>query len=69
MPRPQHYVPALSRFVVSVLYHEARRRKTPMTRLADTLLTDALRGSEGWREAESSQALREEPTTYRPQEP
>lgn len=53
MPRLRHYSPALSRFMVSVLYHEAKRRKMPMTKLTDHLLRQALDGSEGWRTAES----------------
>jgi hypothetical protein len=51
--RPRHYSPAISRFMVSVLYHEAKRRKIPMTKLTDHLLRMALDGSESWREAES----------------
>ena len=65
MARPRHYCPALNRFLVSALYHEARRRKTPMTRLADQILTEALRGSQGWQEAEH-QGLREQSSQYRP---
>ena len=53
MARQRHYSPALSRFMVSVLYHEAKRRKMPMTKLTDHLLRHALAGSDGWREAES----------------
>ena len=51
MPRPQHYSPALSRFMVSVLYHEAKRRQMPMTKLTDHLLRHALDGSESWKES------------------
>jgi hypothetical protein len=46
-----HYCPAISRFLVSALYHEARRRKMPMTKLANTLLTEILKDTEGWKEA------------------
>jgi hypothetical protein len=53
MPRPRHYSPALSRFMVSVLYHEAKARKIPMTKLTDDLLRQSLTGSEGWRQTES----------------
>lgn len=53
MPRFRHYSPQLSRFVVSVLYHEAKRRKIPMTRLTDDLLRQSLSGSESWQKAES----------------
>ena len=43
-----HYVPAIDRFVVKVLFHEARHRGIPMTRLVDELLRAALKGSAGW---------------------
>jgi hypothetical protein len=64
MARPSHYCPALSRFNVCALYHEARRRGMPMTRLADQIVAEALRGSAGWQEAEKAQGLREQPTPY-----
>lgn len=48
MPRPQHYSPAIERFLVSVLYHEARHRKIPMTRLANEILKNGLADSPGW---------------------
>jgi len=51
MPRPRHYSPQLSRFMVSVLYHEAKRRKMPMTKLTDHLLRQALGGSESWHQS------------------
>ena len=54
MPRTTHYSPALDRFLVSVLYHEAKRRKQPMTVVANTVLTDALKDTEGWRLAEEA---------------
>ncbi|MDB6124288.1 MAG: hypothetical protein JWQ71_3281 [Pedosphaera sp.] len=38
MPRPQYYSPAIERFLVSALYHEARKRKIPMTRLTNEIL-------------------------------
>ncbi len=53
MARPRHYTPAISRFMVSVLFHEAKRRKMPMTKLTDHLLRQALDGSESWKTAES----------------
>ena len=52
MAKPRHYSPQLGRFLVCVLYHEARRRGQPMTALANQLLESALAGSAGWREAE-----------------
>jgi hypothetical protein len=48
MPRPQHYSPAIQRFLVSVLYHEARSKKIPMTKLTNQILEDRLKGSTGW---------------------
>jgi hypothetical protein len=51
MASPRHYSPQLSRFMVSVLYHEAKRRKMPMTKLTDYLLRQALDGSESWHES------------------
>jgi hypothetical protein len=61
MPRPKYYSPTIDRFLVSVLYHEARRQKKPMTALTNALLETALRSSEGWRHAESALALKEDP--------
>jgi len=48
MPKVQHYTPAIERFLVSVLYHEAQHRKVPMTRLANEILKGALADSVGW---------------------
>ncbi len=48
MARPLHYSPQISRFLVSVLYHEAKHRKIPMTKLTDDLLAQALQGTSGW---------------------
>ena len=61
MVRARWYSPQLDRFLVSALYHEARRRKVPMTRLANQLLESALAGSAGWREAEVAMRLSEGP--------
>lgn len=63
MARPTHYTPALSRFTVSLLYHEARHRGIPMTRLADTLLRESLKGSPGWEHA-TTLRVAEDPPTY-----
>ena len=55
MPRKcPYYTPRISRFLVSVLYHEARSRQIPMTDLTEALLTQSLEGSESWRAAEAS---------------
>lgn len=53
MRKFRHYSPEISRFLVSVLYREAKRRKMPMTKLVDHLLRQALQGTEGWKTAES----------------
>ena len=50
----RHYSPQLDRFLVCALYHEAKRRRKPMTRLANELVTQALRDTEGWRDAETA---------------
>lgn len=57
MPRSRHYSPTLERFLVSVLYHEARHRNMPMTRLANDILKDALANSTGWQLAMATQSL------------
>ena len=62
MPRFRHYTPQLTRFSVSVLYHEAKRRRIPMTRLADDLLRQSLSGSESWQKAESLRVAEDSPT-------
>jgi transposase len=51
MAQPTHYVPAISRPVVAALFHEAKRRRLPMTRLADRLLRECLQGTPGWETA------------------
>lgn len=48
MERTRHYVPSISRPVVAALYHEAKRRRIPMTKLVNLLLTESLNGSPGW---------------------
>jgi len=63
MPRPRHYSPQLSRFLVSVLYHEAKARRIPMTKLTDELLRQSLTGTESWRKAESLR-IAESPNHY-----
>jgi len=54
MANPRYYVPPISRFLVSALYHEGRHRRMPMTRLVDELLTAALRDTPGWQLAEDA---------------
>jgi hypothetical protein len=53
---------SLSRLNVSALYHEAKHRKIPMTKLADELVAKGLSGSVGWQKA---QELREGSPPYR----
>jgi hypothetical protein len=63
MARRTHYSPQLSRLNVCALYHEAKSKGVPMTKLADELLAKALVDSESWTKAE--QQLREESPAYR----
>lgn len=60
----KYYSPQISRFLVSVLYHEARRRGMPMTRLVDELLRQQLSGSESWQEAEELRVAEESPPYF-----
>ena len=54
MSRPKYYSPVIQRFLVSVLFHEAKRRGIPMTRLANEILEQGLKPSPGWRLAETA---------------
>jgi hypothetical protein len=60
--RERCYSPQLSRLVVCALYHEAKSRGKPMTRLADELLTGALNDTAGMKVAKQilSRALETE---------
>jgi hypothetical protein len=58
----KHYTPSLSRLNVCALYHEARHRNIPMTKLADELIAKALSGSVGLQKAEEQ--LREGSPPY-----
>ena len=62
--RKQHYSPRISRFLVSVLYHEAQHRQIPMTRLADELLRQQLVGCVGWEKAQETRVA-EDPISNR----
>ena len=55
MASSNHYSPAIDAFLVSALYHEARRKRVPMTQLVDELLEGALEGSEGWKLAQTDE--------------
>ena len=63
MGRPAYYSPAIDRQVVCALYHEAKRRRKPMTKLANELLSGVLRDTEGWQTALDQQQsiLQEQP--------
>ena len=63
MPRFKHYTPPLSRFLVAVLYHQAKHEDVPMTHLANGIIETALKDKEGWKEAELQ--FREQPPAYR----
>jgi hypothetical protein len=58
-----HYSPRISRFLVGVLYLEAKNRHIPMTKLANTLLAQSLRGSESWAKAQSTM-VQENPSAH-----
>jgi hypothetical protein len=62
MPRRTHYSPCINRNIVRALYHEAKHRRLPMTRLTNQLLAVALQGTVGWKLAHTTPAL-QEPTT------
>ena len=61
MPNQRHYSPKISRFLVSVLYHEAKRRNIPMTTLTNELLKQQLFGSPSWEIAQESRIVEESP--------
>ena len=63
MPK-KHYTPPLSRFNVCALYHEARQRRIPMTRLANNLVEAGLRDSPGWKQAQEAMRLGEGVSQY-----
>lgn len=63
MARPSRYSPLIGRFLVCVLYHEARSRGIPMTVLVDLLLRDALSSGKAWRQAEEAFDPQGEQTT------
>jgi hypothetical protein len=65
MAHLKHYSPQLNRFLVCVLYHEARKQKKPMTTVTSSLLEKALKGSESWAQAEAAMALKESAPDYR----
>ncbi|MGJ8644151.1 MAG: hypothetical protein ACSHX9_14985 [Luteolibacter sp.] len=46
MARPTHYSPVIRRDLVGLLYHEAKHRSMPMTKLVDQLLRKTLEANE-----------------------
>ena len=64
MGRPAHYSPAIDRQIVCALYHEAKHRRKPMTRLVNELLASVLQDTHGWQTALDQQQsiLQEQPT-------
>jgi hypothetical protein len=64
MARPAHYSPAIERQIVCALYHEAKLRRQPMTKLANELLSGVLRDIKGWQTAlDQQQSIRQEHPT------
>ena len=63
MAQSRHYSPRISRFLISVLYHEAKQRQMPMTKLTEHLLAQSLQGSPSWQMVASS-LIRENPPSY-----
>jgi hypothetical protein len=59
MPRSRYYTPSLSRFNVCALFHEAKTRGIPMTRLANDLVEAGLKETPGWKEAQEAMRLGE----------
>ena len=65
MGRPLYYSPQLARHLVPVLYHEAKHRQIPMTKLANELLSQQLVGGEGWRKVNENRLAEDPPTKAR----
>jgi hypothetical protein len=59
MSKQTHYTPPLTRLNVCALYHEAKARKIPMTKLANDLVEAGLKESEGWQKAQDQMRLGE----------
>ncbi len=51
MAKATYYQPVISRALIAALFHEAKRRRLPMTRLVDRLLRECLHGTPGWETA------------------
>ena len=51
MPKQNHYTPPLKRFLVTVLYHQAKLEHLPMTVLVKRIVEQTLQGKEAWKRA------------------
>ena len=65
MAQPRYYTPRLDRDLVASLYHTAKSRRVPMTRLASALVREGLARLSGSDLADSA-AVREEPPASDP---
>ena len=63
MSRPTYYSPCINRELVRALYHEAKHRRKPMTRLVDEILSGALYGTAGWQIAHNTSVVQEQSDT------
>ena len=65
MARPRYYTPQLDRDLVALLFHAAKARRIPMTRLASSLVREGLvrlgESASDW-----SAVVREEPPAVDP---
>ena len=60
MAQSRHYSPRLERPLITALYHAAKARRIPMTRLASSLVREGLERM-GERTGNESPIVREEP--------
>ncbi len=65
MAHPRYYTPRLDRDLIGPLYHTAKSRRVPMTRLASALVREGLARLAG-SDAEKSATVREEPPASDP---
>ena len=65
MPKARKYSPRLDENLISPLYHAAKARRIPMTRLASSLVREGLAALGGSTGGEAS-VLREEPPVNDP---
>ena len=64
MARAKYYSPRLARDLISLLYHQAKAERVPMTALASRLVREGLAG----RDHEISSVVAEEPSADDPGE-